>query len=85
MIKGTIGGASNRSRGQGAGADQLTLEYTALRVINVEDFAGSANAGPGGATDVRKVDLHQAIENRLGAANKTVTQKELRNVGPSVS
>jgi len=34
---------------------------------------------------VRKVDLHQAIDSRLGAANKTVTQKELRNVGPSVS
>ena len=84
-IQGTIGGASKLSRGQGAGADQLTLEYTALRVINVENFAGSANAGAGGATDVRKVDLHKAIESRLGAANKTVTQKELRNVGPSIT
>jgi cytochrome c biogenesis protein len=35
--------------------------------------------------DVRKVDLRQAIESRLGAGNKTVTNKELRNVGPSVS
>jgi cytochrome c biogenesis protein len=34
---------------------------------------------------VRKVDLRQAIDARLGAANKTSTQKELRNVGPSVS
>ncbi|MGV8803884.1 MAG: cytochrome c biogenesis protein ResB [Polaromonas sp.] len=84
-IQGTIGGSSSLSRGQGAGADQLTLEYTALRVINVENFAGSANAGPGGATDVRKVDLHKAIETRLGAANKTTTQKELRNVGPSIT
>jgi cytochrome c biogenesis protein len=39
----------------------------------------------GSGADVRKVDLHQAIDTRLGAANKTVTQKELRNVGPSVS
>ncbi|MEP6587926.1 MAG: cytochrome c biogenesis protein ResB, partial [Polaromonas sp.] len=82
-IQGTIGGTSSLSNGQGAGAEQLTLEYTALRVINVENFAGNS-VGASGA-DVRKVDLHKAIETRLGAANKTVTQKELRNVGPSVS
>jgi cytochrome c biogenesis protein len=29
--------------------------------------------------------LRHAIESRLGAGNKTVTNKELRNVGPSVS
>ena len=29
--------------------------------------------------------LRQAIDARLGSAHKTVTQKELRNVGPSVS
>ena len=82
-IQGTIGGSSSLANGQGVDAENLTLEYTALRVINVENFGG--NSGPGGATDVRKVDLHKAIETRLGAANKTVTQKELRNVGPSVS
>jgi len=84
-IQGTIGGTSSLSNGQGEGAEKLTLEYTALRVINVENFAaGGGNMGGSGA-DVRKVDLHQAIDSRLGAANKTVTQKELRNVGPSVS
>ncbi|MFZ2388714.1 MAG: cytochrome c biogenesis protein ResB [Polaromonas sp.] len=84
-IQGTIGGSSNLSNGQGESAEKLTLEYTALRVINVENFgAGGSTRGASGA-DVRKVDLHQAIETRLGAANKTVTQKELRNVGPSVS
>ena len=81
-IQGTIGGTSALTAGLGAGAQQLTLEYTALRVINVENFAGNA-AGSG--VDVRKVDLHKAIETRLGAANKVVTQKQLRNVGPSVS
>ena len=81
-IQGTIGGSSSLANGQGAGAEKLTLEYTALRVINVENFAGGAS---GSGTDVRKVDLHQAIETRLGAANKTTSQKELRNVGPSVS
>jgi cytochrome c biogenesis protein len=82
-IQGTIGGTSSLSNGKGEGAEKLTLEYTALRVINVENFAAGGNTGSG--TDVRKVDLHQAIDSRLGAANKTVTQKELRNVGPSVS
>ena len=84
-IQGTIGGTSALTSGQGASADQLTLEYTALRVINVENFANTAGTTPGSGADVRKVDLHKAIETRLGAANKTVTQKQLRNVGPSVS
>jgi cytochrome c biogenesis protein len=49
-------------------------------VINVENF------GAGGqGTDVRKVDLREAIDSQLGAANKSATKKELRNVGPSVS
>ncbi|MGH6638648.1 MAG: cytochrome c biogenesis protein ResB [Polaromonas sp.] len=80
-IQGTIGGSSSLTNGP----EKLTLEYTALRVINVENFASGGNMGSGSGADVRKVDLHQAIDTRLGAANKTVTQKELRNVGPSVS
>ncbi|NQW80671.1 MAG: cytochrome c biogenesis protein ResB, partial [Polaromonas sp.] len=82
-IQGTIGSSSNLSNGP----EKLTLEYTALRVINVENFGTSgAQAGSSGsAVDVRKVDLRQAIDSRLGAANKTRTNKELRNVGPSVS
>lgn len=84
-IQGTIGGSSSLSNGQGAGAEQMTLEYTALRVINVENFSASGSMGSGSAVDVRKVDLRHAIDKRLGAANKTDTDKELRNVGPSVS
>jgi cytochrome c biogenesis protein len=81
-ITGTIGSSSDLSNGP----EKLTLEYTGLRVINVENFASNdVGNNAGGAVDVRKVDLHQAIESRLGAANKTKTQKELRNVGPSVS
>jgi cytochrome c biogenesis protein len=83
-IQGTIGSSSSLTNGQSEGAEKLTLEYTALRVINVENFAASNNIGSAGV-DVRKVDLRQAIDARLGAANKTTTQKELRNVGPSVS
>jgi cytochrome c biogenesis protein len=81
-IEGIIGGSSQLTRGPGAESDKLTLEYTALRVINVENFGGG-NTGSG--VDVRKVDLRESIDSRLGAANKTVTKKELRNVGPSIT
>jgi cytochrome c biogenesis protein len=81
-IEGVIGGSSRLTKGQGDGADKLTLEYTGLRVINVENFGGG---NPGGGVDVRKVDLAEAVDSRLGAANKTITKKELRNVGPSIT
>ena len=81
-VEGTIGSSSQLVN---AGGDQkLTLEFTGLRTINVENFANAASVGEGG-TDVRKVDLRNALEQRLGAGHKTVTKKELRNVGPSVS
>lgn len=83
-IEGTIGGSSELMDSAKL-AEKLTLEYAGLRVINVENFAaGAAGLGASGA-DVRKVDLRQAIDARLGSAHKTVTQKELRNVGPSVN
>jgi cytochrome c biogenesis protein len=80
-VEGAIGTSSQLAKGQGAGAEQMTLEYTGLRVINVENLGGN---DPAGGTDVRKVDLRSSIDARLGAANKTVTKKELRNVGPSI-
>ncbi|MBL0919451.1 MAG: cytochrome c biogenesis protein ResB [Hydrogenophaga sp.] len=76
-IEGTVGSSTELSNGE----QKMTLEYTGLRVINVENFAAQAGAG----TDVRKVDLREAVESRLGAAHKTVTEKTLRNVGPSVT
>ncbi|MBP7452688.1 MAG: cytochrome c biogenesis protein ResB [Ottowia sp.] len=76
-IDGTIGGSSQIT----SGADKYTLEYTALRVINVENLSGATASG----VDVRKVDLRQAVTDRLGAADKTVTKRELRNVGPSIT
>ena len=81
-IEGVIGGSSQLTRGaSGADVEKLTLEYTGLRVINVENFGAT---GPG-AVDPRKVDLRDSIDARLGAGNKTATKKELRNVGPSIS
>jgi cytochrome c biogenesis protein len=84
-IEGVVGGTSQLSKGPGGpgtpSEDKLTLEYTALRVINVENFAGDSTT----AVDVRKVDLRQSIDARMGAANKVVTKKTLRNVGPSIT
>jgi cytochrome c biogenesis protein len=80
-VQGTIGSSTPLTKGQGDSADKLTLEYTALRVINVENF----NAPRGAGVDVRKVDLRDSIGSRLGAANKTATNNALRNVGPSIT
>jgi cytochrome c biogenesis protein len=79
-IEGVIGGQSNLAKGDGA--DKMTLEYTALRVINVENFGKN---GDGSAVDVRKVDLRESFDKTFGAANKIKTTKELRNIGPSIT
>ncbi|MFT3779522.1 MAG: cytochrome c biogenesis protein ResB [Ottowia sp.] len=75
-VEGAIGGSSQITNG----SDKLTLEYTGLRVINVENLSGGERG-----VDVRKVDLGHALSERLGAADKTVTQRTLRNVGPSIT
>ena len=75
-VQGAIGGSTQLTRGEGVN-DKLTLEFTGLRVINVENMADGSRSG----ADARKVDLRDA----LGAPNKAGGKKELRNVGPSVS
>ena len=87
-VQGAIGGQSQLTKGQSnadnaAGADKMTIEYTGLRVINVENFA--KGVGGGAQVDVRKVDLRQSIDESLGSANKLGKDKGLRNVGPSIS
>ena len=62
--------------------EPTTLEFSALRVLNVENMGEEGNTS---GADVRRVDLRGSIESRLGAGNKTVTRRELRNVGPSIS
>lgn len=79
-VEGVIGGSSQLTRGQGEGNEKLTLEYTGLRVINVENLS-PADRG----VDVRKVDLRETLGRHLGAGDKTGTPKTLRNVGPSIS
>jgi cytochrome c biogenesis protein len=79
-LQGVVGGVSQLSR-SAVGAELLTVEYTGLRVINVENFAGEGST----EVDVRKVDLRASLDARMGAANKTNSPKNLRNVGPSAS
>jgi len=80
-LQGVVGGSSQLTRGVDNKDAQLTVEYTGLRVINVENFAAEGKSD----TDVRKVDLRASIDASLGAANKSADKKALRNVGPSVS
>ena len=99
-VQGVIGGKTELVKGQpatpapasvtsaAAPNDKLTLEYTALRVINVENMGQNSGQGPGqggSGVDVRKVDLRESIDSRLGAANKVDSKKNLRNVGPSIT
>ena len=78
-VDGVVGGNTQISNGDA----KMTLEFTGLRVINVENLGG--NAAAGGATDVRKVDLVSSFQDHLGSGAKGGGKKELRNVGPSVS
>jgi len=81
-IEGMVGGSTKLTSAGTADKQELTLEFTDLRVINVENFGG----GPAGSgTDVRRVDLVDSLQEHLGSGAKVRTKKELRNVGPSVS
>lgn len=75
-VEGVIGGSSRI----GGGAGDLTLEYTGLRVINVENLAGGAQD-----EDAAKANFSQTLSEHLGAADKSATRRELRNVGPSIT
>ena len=79
-IDGVVGGTTQISNG----AAKMALEFTGLRVINVENLGGSP-AGGSGAIDVRKVDLVSSVKDHLGSGAKGNKGKELRNVGPSIS
>lgn len=78
-LEGTVGASTRLSDGD----DRTTLEFTGLRVINVENLAGTAAGGS--ATDVRKVDLVARLQDHLGSGARPQRDRELRNVGPSIS
>ena len=81
-VEGVIGSSTNLSRGD----EQLSLEYTGLRVINVENMSAvvtGRDAGADDGTDVRAVDLGSRLKDHLGPGTKTTRDEVLRNVGPS--
>jgi cytochrome c biogenesis protein len=77
-IEGLVGGATSLASEQ----EKLGLEFSGLRVINVENMGGATTTG---GTDVRKVDLIDSVQAHLGSGAKTKTEKTLQNVGPSFS
>ena len=79
-VEGTIGGSTDLTNG----SEKISLEFTGLRVINVENLSGGEGPQATGV-DVRKVDLRSSLEARMGAGHKTTQTKNLHNVGPSVS
>lgn len=76
-VPGEIGGTATLRSGNTV----QTLEFTGLRVINVENLDNPSAT----ATDVRKVDLVDSIDKHLGSAAGGEKNKHLRNIGPSVS
>lgn len=80
-LEGTVGGSTELRTDNDQ--HKLTLEFSGLRVINVENM-GSAGADDTSGADVRKVDLGSALDKHLGSGSKP-GEKTLKNVGPSVS
>ncbi len=80
-LEGTVGGSTELRTDNDQ--HKLTLEFTGLRVINVENM-GSAGAADSSGADVRKVDLTNSLNKHLGSGSKP-GEKVLRNVGPSLS
>jgi len=81
-LQGTVG--QSASLALAAGAKQQTIEFSALRVINVENLGQGDEAAADGRTDVRKVDLVDTLSKHLGSSARPAgAAKALRNVGPS--
>jgi len=80
-IEGRVGGNTRLTSAERA----LTLEFTDLRVMNVENL-GKGDEGSAVSTDVRKVDIVGSLSKHLGSGAKPAgAAKELRNIGPSFS
>ena len=79
-VEGVVGGSAEI----GAAGQPLKLEFTGLRLINVENLNDATSSG-GSDGDERKVDLIGSLQGHLGSGAKTRTDKTLRNVGPSFS
>ncbi|MFY7940935.1 MAG: cytochrome c biogenesis protein ResB, partial [Burkholderiaceae bacterium] len=89
-IEGQVGSSKQLGKADAAGGptETLSLEFTGLRVINVENFGDSDQGAATSSTDVRRVNLQtsfQTLSAHLGSGAKVRHKKDLRNIGPSVS
>ncbi|WP_255370056.1 cytochrome c biogenesis protein ResB [Roseateles sp. YR242] len=87
VLAAKVGGSTTMT---GADSSKTTLEFSDLRVINVENLGGATAGAPGasdtaGGTDVRRVDLVDSLQQHLGSGANTSGKKNLHNVGPSFS
>lgn len=76
-VSGQIGNSTQLSNGD----QKFTLEFTGLKVINVENLG----AGSSAQTDVRKVDLTDTLSKHMGSGAPNAQDKKLRNVGPAIT
>jgi cytochrome c biogenesis protein len=63
------------------GNEQLTLEVSSLKVINVENLGAPTEGG----TDVRAVNLASTLDKHLGSGARGDREKVLHNVGPAIT
>jgi cytochrome c biogenesis protein len=89
-IEGQVGSSKQLGKGDvtGSPTETLNVEFTGLRVINVENFGDGDRGAATSSTDVRKVNLQtsfQTLSDHLGSGAKVRNKKDLRNIGPSVS
>lgn len=84
-VQGQIGSSTQLVSTGPKGEEKATLEFATLRVINVENMSGPAGGADSAGADVRRVDLVHSLDQRLGAGDKTVTKRELTNIGPSIT
>jgi cytochrome c biogenesis protein len=84
-VNGVVGSSTPLVGSTASGESKVTLEYAALRVINVENLGAGLDGLGGSRTDVRAVDLVSSLQERMGTGTRVVHKKELRNIGPSVT
>lgn len=77
-VQGTIGGSSQITDGK----QKLTLEYSNLRVINVENLSAARKKDAGVK---QRTSFSQVFARSLGAADQRTEDRDLHNVGPSVT
>ncbi len=83
-LAGTVGGnAKLTGTGTGADQDDLTVEFSDFRLMNIENVTDASGKRSTPVAVARK-SLNQTLEQHLGAAASTDKEKTLRNVGPSV-